>query len=283
MSILSIQSHVSYGHVGNGAATFPLQSLGYEVWPVNTVNFSNHTGYGKWAGQVLPPDHVRAVIHGIWDVAADPCEAVLSGYVGDPAVGNIILEAVQHTKNQQSLYLCDPVMGDVGRGFFVKDGILDFFKTKGIPAANIITPNHFEAEALYGSPVHTLEEAQSACHMLSKWGPQTVVITSLEVPLPATDAHTISTLLFHQGHFWLGQTPRINFEIAPNGTGDLFSALYLGHFLKTQNPATALKLTLGHVYAIIEKTARLVKRELQIIGHNYGKPACVDHVKINTL
>jgi pyridoxine kinase len=276
MSILSIQSHVSYGYVGNRAATFPLQSLGYDVWAVNTVNFSNHTGYGKWAGQVLAPEHVRDVIHGIWDRdVTKQCQAILSGYVGDPAVGAVILEAATHVKKHKpdALYLCDPVMGDVGRGFFVREGILDFFKSHGLPAADIITPNHFEAEALWGRPITTLEEAKQACMDLSASGPHTIAITSIEVPIEGIEPHQICTYLFHKGATWLGHTPREVFDIAPNGTGDLFSALFLGHFLATRDPASALEATLQSVYDVIHQTAVAGERELRLLGHAYGSSA----------
>ena len=286
MSILSIQSHVSYGHVGNCAATFPLQSLGHEVWPVNTVNFSNHTGYGQWKGQALPPQHVGEVIQGIWDLGqVSHCNAVLSGYVGDPAVGDVIMQAVAHVKtnNPQALYLCDPVMGDVGRGFFVQEGVLDFFKSQGLPAAHIITPNHFEASALWGNPIETLAHAHEACAALSAQGPHTVVITSLEVPMAGISPDTITTFLFHNGKTWVGQTPRVPFETPPNGTGDLFSALFLGHMLHTPEPALALRKTLTSVYAVIAHTAAVSTRELQVIHHPYRDGPADERIVVELL
>ena len=120
---MSIQSSVAYGYVGNSAAVFPLQRLGHEVWPVLTVHFSNHTGYGAWRGPLLDPADVREVVAGIEDRGVlEHCDAVLSGYQGDPAVGGVILEAVEKVKaaNPHAVYCCDPVMGDVGRGMFVR-------------------------------------------------------------------------------------------------------------------------------------------------------------------
>ncbi|MCA8931066.1 MAG: pyridoxal kinase, partial [Rhodospirillaceae bacterium] len=162
LNILSIQSSVAYGHVGNSAAVFPLQRLGIEVWPVITVHFSNHTGYGAWRGPVLGPDDIAEVLTGIEERGVLPsCNAVLSGYMGDAGLGRLIVDAAAKVKalNPQALYCCDPVMGDVGRGFFVRPGIPDFMRQTAVPAADIITPNQFELEFLTGHTVTSLDTA----------------------------------------------------------------------------------------------------------------------------
>jgi pyridoxine kinase len=149
VKILSIQSSVAYGHVGNSAAVFPLQRLGHEVWPVLTVHFSNHTGYGAWRGPLLAPTDVADVINGIDDRGVlGEADAVLSGYQGDPAVGAVILDTVARVKglNPDAVYCCDPVMGDVGRGMFVRPGIPEFMRDTVVPQADILTPNHFELD-----------------------------------------------------------------------------------------------------------------------------------------
>ena len=159
MNILSIQSSVAYGHVGNSAAVFPLQRMGLEVWPVNTVHFSNHTGYGQWRGSVLAAEDVVAIIRGIEDRGVLPdCDAVLSGYMGDASLGEVVVEAVGRIKrlNPKAVYCCDPVMGDAGRGFFVRPGIPEFIKEVAVPAADVITPNQFELEFLTGMEVRDL-------------------------------------------------------------------------------------------------------------------------------
>src|SRR5215211_2440767 len=162
LNILSIQSSVAYGHVGNSAAVFPLQRMGFEVWPVNTVHFSNHTGYGGWRGRVLPAEDVADIIRGI--EARDVlrvCDAVLSGYMGDASLGEVVVGAAGRVKelNPKAVYCCDPVMGDAGRGFFVRPGIPRFIKEVAVPAAEIITPNQFELEFLTGVEVGNLNDA----------------------------------------------------------------------------------------------------------------------------
>ena len=170
--ILSIQSAVAYGHVGNSAAVFPLQRLGFEVWPVNTVLFSNHTGYGAWRGRVVALDWVEEIIEGIAERGAIPrTRAVLSGYLGDPSLGEAVLRTVARVRAERPdmLYACDPVMGDEGRGFFVKPGIPEFFRDHAVPAADIVTPNQFELAWLAGRPVAGVDgragrRGGGACH-----------------------------------------------------------------------------------------------------------------------
>jgi pyridoxine kinase len=126
LNILSVQSSVAYGHVGNSAAVFPLQRMGLEVWPVNTVHFSNHTGYGQWRGPVFPAEEVAGIIRGIEDRGVlRLCDAVLSGYLGDASLGEVVVGAADRVKghNPKAVYLCDPEMGDAGRGFFVGPAI----------------------------------------------------------------------------------------------------------------------------------------------------------------
>ncbi|HEY9353319.1 MAG TPA: pyridoxal kinase PdxY, partial [Nocardioides sp.] len=183
MQILSIQSHVAFGYVGNSAAVFPIQRLGHEVWPVLTVNFSNHTGYGAWRGPVVAADQVAEVIEGISERdGLSTVSAVLSGYQGDPAVGAIILDSVRRVKalNPRALYCCDPVMGDVGRGMFVREGIPEFMRDEVVPAADVITPNHFELNFLAGlESTDTLQEVLAAVDIVRESGPSNVLVTSV--------------------------------------------------------------------------------------------------------
>src|SRR3954471_4307784 len=181
MRILSIQSHVAYGHAGNSAAVFPLQRLGHEVYPVLTVTFSNHTGYGATRGPLIAPDDAREVINGVEDRGAFPSiDAVLSGYQGAEAVGEGVLDAVARIKaaNPAAVYCCDPVMADVGRGFFVRPGIPEYMRDQVVPAADIVTPNQFELEFLVGREVSTQTDLVAAARELVAQGPSAVLVTS---------------------------------------------------------------------------------------------------------
>ncbi|MEZ5088826.1 MAG: pyridoxal kinase PdxY [Micropruina sp.] len=193
-TILSIQSSVAYGHVGNSAATFPLMRAGIEVWPVLTVHFSNHTGYGQWRGPLLTAADVTDVITGIDERGVLPrVDAVLSGYQGAEDVGGAILAAVDLVKQRspRAIYCCDPVMGDVGRGFFVRPGIPEFMRDRVVPQAQIVTPNHFELDFLTGRETHTLDEVIEAAHALRAVGPETVLVTSVVTDTTGDDSLTM--------------------------------------------------------------------------------------------
>lgn len=264
MKVLSIQSSVAYGHVGNSAATFPLQRLGHEVWPVLTVHFSNHTGYGAWRGPLLAPADVREVIAGLGDLdVLRTADAVLSGYQGDPAMGAVILEAVADVKalNPAAVYCCDPVIGDVGRGVFVRPGIPELIRDAVVPRADIVTPNHFELDFLTGRTTTTTAELLAAVDELRSRGPRDVLVTS--VRYPASDG-TLDVVAVSDEGAWSVTTPLL--PINPNGGGDLTAALYLAHLLGTGSPATALERTTNAVFAVLEATLEAGTRELQIVA-----------------
>jgi pyridoxine kinase len=263
MAILSIQSAVAYGSVGNAAAVFPLQRLGFEVWRVDTVLFSNHTGYGAWRGTGLDPKLVDEILRGIEERGVlARCEAVLSGYLGSLDLGGVVLDAVRRTKgaNPHALYCCDPVLGDADRGFFVKPELADFFRTEAVPLADILAPNGFELETLAGSRVGTLEAARAACHALLARGPRAILVTSLDVA--EIPRETAAMLAVTREGGWLVRTPRL--PMVANGAGDLTAALFLAHFLKTADAAAALGETAAGIHAVIAETVRLGAAELAI-------------------
>ena len=265
MNILSIQSSVAYGHVGNSAAVFPLQRMGFEVWPVNTVHFSNHTGYGEWRGPVLPAEDVASVIRGIEERdVLRVCDAVLSGYMGDASLGEVIVGAVGRVKglNEKAIYCCDPVMGDAGRGFFVRPGIPEFIKEVAVPAADIITPNQFELEFLTGIEVGDLDDALVAAEKARRLGPETVLTTSLRRRDAAADK--IEMLAVSEEEAWLVQTPMLGLEV--NGAGDATAALFLAYLLRGAALAEALSKTAEAVYAVLEETHRTDSREIRLVS-----------------
>lgn len=272
MRILSIQSSVAYGHVGNSAAVFPLQRLGHEVWPVLTVHFSNHTGYGAWRGPLLAPDDVRDVIAGIADRGVlGTADAVLSGYQGDPAVGAVVLDAVAQVKalNPDAVYCCDPVMGDVGRGMFVRPGIPEYMRDEVVPRADIITPNHFELEFLAGGEARSVDEVLDAVEAVRARGPRDVLVTSVrygdgfDVDVMG-GSDTLDVVAVSDEGAWAVTTPLL--PIAPNGGGDITAALYLAHLRTSGSPAVALERTTASVYAVLEATVAAGTRELQIVA-----------------
>lgn len=263
-TILSIQSSVAYGHVGNSAAVFPLQRLGVEVWPVHTVHFSNHTGYGAWRGPMIAPDDVREVITGIEerDVLGE-IDAVLSGYQGGEGIGDVIVDAVARVKaaNPNAVYACDPVMGNAKSGCFVAPAIPVLLRDKVVPVADIITPNQFELGFLTGTEPDTLESTLSSVDAARAMGPNTVLVTSVE--RPDREEGTIEMLAVDDKGAWLVATPHL--PMKANGSGDVTAALFTAHYVETKDAKTALERTVSSVYELLRLTLESGARELQLI------------------
>lgn len=268
MNILSIQSHVCYGYVGNRAASFPLQRMGFDVSAVNTVQFSNHTGYGTWKGEIFSATHLQDVLEGL-DARGvfETSAALLSGYLGSSELGKCVLGAAKKLKaaSPGSVYLCDPVMGDVGRGFFVKPEIPDFFVREAIPQADIVTPNHFEFNRIVGRDITKLSEMPQALDEVHALGPRIVVVTSFLEDPSATSLKVLLSVK-GQGRYFV-ESPLFDFAEAPTGTGDLFSALFLGNYLRDpQKPEVALQSATGGIYKVLQKNQERGTRELEIIA-----------------
>jgi pyridoxine kinase len=271
MRILSIQSSVAYGYVGNTAATFPLQRLGHEVWPVNTVHFSNHTGYGSWRGIVLEPEVISEVIDGIADRGAlGQVDAVLTGYQGSPGVADIVLRTVQRVRdlNPASIYCCDPVMGDVGRGMFVLPGVPELIREKVVPVADILTPNAFELAYLAdgGDPaavdadsVGDVDGLLAAVRTVRAMGPATVLVTSVQGGAVAPDE--IGMVAVDASGAYLVRTPRLPLSV--NGAGDVTAALFLAH--QSAGIEQALAMVASSVYGILAATNVAGSREIRLI------------------
>ena len=265
VQILSIQSAVAYGHVGNSAAVFPLQRLGIEVWPVNTVEFSNHTGYGSWKGPVLPAADVAAIIDGVRERGVfHRLDAVLSGYQGAEDVGTVVVDTVREVKaaNNSAIYCADPVMGDRWCGFYVRPGIPEFMRDTMIPVADVTTPNQFELEFLAGHVAERLDDVVAAAHLVRERGPDTVLVTSVEGPDIASDE--MAMVAVSSSGSYIVRTPKL--EIATvSGSGDATSALFLANLLQYDLP-TALRRTASAVFAILEVTSKTGSTEMELIA-----------------
>ncbi|MCP2636898.1 pyridoxal kinase PdxY [Microbacterium sp. HD4P20] len=273
MKILSIQSAVAFGHVGNSAAVFPLQRIGVEVLPVYTVNFSNHTGYGAWRGPLISPDDVRDVILGIEERGVlGQIDVVLSGYQGGEGIADVILDAVARVKsaNPDAVYACDPVMGNATSGCFVAPAIPVLLRDRVVPAADIITPNQFELGFLTETEPADLESTLASVDIARAMGPRTVLVTSVERPDRPED--TIEMLAVTDDGAWIVQTPRI--PLKANGSGDVTAALFTAHLRRTGDPADALARTTSSVFDLLERTHASGERELQLVEsqESYAHP-----------
>ncbi|WP_270354285.1 pyridoxal kinase PdxY [Microbacterium testaceum] len=250
MKVLSIQSAVAYGHVGNSAAVFPLQRIGVEVLPVYTVTFSNHTGYGAWRGPLISPADVAEVIAGIEDRGVFPeIDVVLSGYQGGEGIGDVIIDAVARVKkaNPDAVYACDPVMGNAKSGCFVAPAIPELLRERVVPVADIITPNQFELGFLTGTEPGSIDSTLASADMVRARGPRTVLVTMV-----VDDAGS-----------WIVQTPLI--PMKANGSGDVTAALFTAHYRRTNDAADALARTASSVFDLLSNTYDAGSRELRLI------------------
>jgi pyridoxine kinase len=265
VNVLSIQSHVAYGHAGNASAVFPLQRLGIEVWPVHTVQFSNHTGYGAWRGRVFDGPAVEEVVDGIADRGMlGSCDAVLSGYLGSADIGHAVVGAVEKVRaaNPEAVYCCDPVIGDVGRGVFVRPGIPEFMREVAVPAADLVTPNHFELDLLAGATTHGVGEVLDAVAAVHALGPRVVLTTSLVAD--DTPADAVDLLASEGGRHWRVRTPRLSVSV--NGAGDAIAALFLAHWLRSRSAEQALGCAAASVFGLLARTAEAGSREILLVA-----------------
>ncbi|MCF8475729.1 MAG: pyridoxal kinase PdxY [Pseudolabrys sp.] len=265
MNLLSIQSHVVYGHVGNAAAVFPLQRMGVEVWPIDTVQFSNHTGYGDWTGQVFPAALIRDLVTGIErrDVFGE-CDGVLSGYMGSADTAAAILDAVAIVKhrNPSARYCCDPVIGDVDKGVFVRDGVPEFIKSQAVPAADVVTPNQFELDYLSGRTSATLSDARAAIDAVHGLGPRAVLVTSLHTSETPDDA--IDMLASDETGCFRLRTPKL--ALVASGAGDAIAALFLAHYLREGKIDVALAKAGSAIFGVLAKTVEAGASEIQFVA-----------------
>ncbi|KXU80880.1 pyridoxal kinase PdxY [Aeromonas enteropelogenes] len=278
--VISIQSHVVFGCAGNSAAVFPMRRLGVEVWPVNTVQFSNHTQYSQgWQGMVMPAGHIGQLMAGLTDIGVlGQCDALLSGYLGSAAQGEEILAAVARLKacNPRALYFCDPVMGHPDKGCIVAPGVAEFFKDRTLACADMLAPNLLELERLTGREIHNVPEAVAACQQLRARGARLVLVKHLGRAGFGHDRFEM-LLVCDEGAFHISR-PLYPFARQPIGVGDLLSATMLANLLAGYEPVVAFERTNASVDAVLAQTWLVNAYELQLVAaqHEMAQP----HVRI---
>lgn len=266
--ILSIQSHVVFGCAGNSAAVFPMRRMGMEVWPVNTVQFSNHTQYSQgWQGMVMPDGHIRQLITGLADIGVlGQCDALLSGYLGSAEQGEEILAAVARLKalNPSALYFCDPVMGHPDKGCIVAPGVADFLKNRALTYADMLAPNLLELEQLTEREIRNVPQALAACQQLRDLGVKLVMVKYLGQAGFAMDRFEM-LLVCEEGAFHISR-PLYPFARDPIGVGDLLSATMLANLLAGFTPVAAFERTNASVDAVVAQTWIAGAYELQLVA-----------------
>ncbi|MGZ5873286.1 MAG: pyridoxal kinase PdxY [Bradyrhizobium sp.] len=264
MIVISIQSQVAYGHVGNSAAVFPMQMHGIDVIAVPTTLLSNRPGYPTIRGRVLDAELVADLLLGVEERGAlDTATMILSGYLGSPEIAAVVADFVARAKARHPalLYCCDPVLGDRDRGLFVQADIPPLVRDRLCPLAEIITPNHFEFEVLAGAKAATSGKMIEAAQALLARGPSTVVVTSAE--LADTPDGEIETLAVERARAWRVRTPKL--PISPSGTGDLFASLFASARVRGSDTPEALAHAASAIFAVLEQTALRGTEEMRIV------------------
>ncbi|MGL5364946.1 MAG: pyridoxal kinase PdxY, partial [Plesiomonas shigelloides] len=247
-NVLSIQSHVVYGYAGNKAAVLPMQLLGVDVWPLHTVQFSNHTQYQKWQGMVFPQEQIGLITQGMDEIGVLPeCDAVLSGYIGAAEQGQSILATVRavKAKNPNAIYFCDPVMGHPEKGCIVAPGVAEFLEHDAVSCADVLAPNLLELQALSGLPVENFEQAVAAARHLLSRGPKKVLVKHLSKA--GRDPQQFEMLLVSADEVLHISRPLHDFDRQPVGVGDLTSAIFLANLLQGKNDREAFEHTANAV------------------------------------
>lgn len=264
--LLAIQSHVVFGHAGNSAAVFPMQRVGVNVWPLNTVQFSNHTQYGQWAGEVLAPAQIPALVEGISNIGElGHCDAVLSGYLGSAEQGRAILAGVERIKavNPKALYLCDPVMGHAEKGCIVPVEVSEFLLEEAASVADILCPNQLELDSFCGRRAQSLEDCVGMARGLLERGPKVVLVKHLSYPGRAEDAFEM--LLVTPEQSWHLRRPLLAFPRQPVGVGDLTSGLFLARVLLGDSWVQAFEFAAAAVHEVLLETQACASYELQLV------------------
>ncbi len=264
--LLAIQSHVVFGHAGNAAAVFPMQRIGINVWPLNTVQFSNHTQYGQWTGQVLPPEQIPALVDGIAGIGElGNCDAVLSGYLGSAAQGRAILDVVARIKqaNPRVLYLCDPVMGHPEKGCIVAPEVSDFLLEEAAAVADYLCPNQLELDSFCDRQPNSLADCVEMARSLLARGPRAILVKHLNYPGKAGD--TFEMLLVAADQAWHLQRPLLAFPRQPLGVGDLASGLFLSRLLLGDDLRNAFEFTGAAVHEVLLETQACGSYELELV------------------
>lgn len=284
-NVLSIQSHVVYGYAGNKAAVFPMQLLGIDTWALNTVQFSNHTQYGKWKGMVIPKEQIGEIAQGIAEIdALHECDAVLSGYIGAAEQGAEILAVVAKIKalNPNAIYFCDPVMGHPDKGCIVAPGVAEFLRDEAMAQADIIAPNLVELRELTGLPVENFEQAIEAINVILSKGPKRVLVKHLS--RVGKDSSQFEMVLANQDGIYHISRPLHEFVGRdPVGVGDLTSGLFLANLLNGKSDLDAFEHTANAVNDVMSITQQSGKYELQIIKARnliVNPESCYQAVKI---
>lgn len=266
--VISVQSHVVYGHAGNSSAVFPLQRMGLEVWPVNTVQFSNHTQYQQgWTGDVYTVNQLKELISGLDNInVLGSCSGVISGYLGSEEQCYMVMDLIEtvRERNSTAMYICDPVMGDPEKGCVVDQGIEGTLVNVLMPLADVIVPNQYELSKFVDMDIHSLDDAVDACKAALAKGPKVVLLKHLQTTDQPADHFTM--MLACDDKCYITHAPKVYPQKPYVGVGDLITALFTAGLMKGWPAVKAFKHCNEAVYGVVKQTYLSGEWELQTIA-----------------
>jgi len=263
MLVISIQSQVVHGHVGNSAAAYAIQAEGVNVAAVPTTLLSNHPRYSTIRGRVLETELVADLLKGVEERGlVDKAAVLVTGYLGSSGNAAVIADFVERalTRNSKLAYLCDPVIGDDGR-VYVADGILDVVRHRLLPAAKLATPNQFELELLSGVKIQDTQSLRAACTALA--GQRRIDVVATGCTLEDTGEGQVETILCADGELSRFATPRLPIHVS--GTGDLLTGLIAAHLAKGEAMEAAVRLAVETVFAVLVRTQDAGTAEMRLV------------------
>ncbi len=300
--VVSVQSRVAMGHVGNSAAVLPLQLAGYEVVDVPTALLSNHPFYPGHRGRLLDAELVGELLTGVAERGVgEAAGALLSGFLGTAAVAPAVARfaAAARDVNPDVRYICDPVLGDVGPGLYVDPGLVGAYRELLVPLADVVTPNVFELELLTEPGVGTVADVEARADALLSERTGVVVVTG--AVLTDTPAGWLDTLVVTAGAGSPGNPGSVRRETRPetrrvrsrrhdrhfDGTGDVFSALLTAVWLAgpatTASVADAVAAAVAGTAAVVDRTVADGTKELRLVAVGRGMldavPSAVERLR----
>ncbi len=264
--VISIQSQVVFGHVGNSAAVLPMQARGLEVAAVPTAILSNHPHYPTMHGQMIGPGLLAGLLRGVEERGlVDRARVVVTGFLGSVGNAEVVAGFLERARvtNPRLVYVCDPVMGDDDLGVFVQEGLVEAFRDRLVPMAAVITPNQYEVELLAGRKARSAAALASAAGALMARGTGAVVATGCGLEDSATGV--VETVACTPEGLHRTAIPRL--PIRPCGTGDLFTALMVAGICAGQPLPQAAEAATQEVLAILRRTQAAGTAEMQITRH----------------
>lgn len=262
-SVISIQSQVAHGHVGNSAAVLPMQMRGLNVAAVPTTLLSNHPGYDTLRGRVLEAELVGDLLRGIEERGlVESCRYIVSGYLGSRANGEVVAAFVERARrrNPDIVYLCDPVMGDSNLGVFVADHVVECLREVLVPLADLLTPNQFEVGLITRGTPSSYQELAGEVAAIRRMRGARLVVTGCA--FPDTPGGMLENVVFDGASPVRLPSPRL--PVVPVGTGDLYAGVLTANLVRGASLRTAARDAAAVVLNVLRHTLAAGTHEMQL-------------------